>query len=153
FDNNTSNIEFLVQNTADHHLYEWWIDNNALTGIDLGAYWSNVQLIGNGHYNNNSAFDELLVRNTADGHFYEWWIANNQLSGGDLGAVPCSATVADNSSSALAGSSMAAVGIASSAVGAVSPPAVGAGTFNAPSEVSSAGLPATSSAVDASSRA
>jgi len=31
---------FLVNNTADQHLYDWWIDNDTLQGIDLGAYWS-----------------------------------------------------------------------------------------------------------------
>jgi hypothetical protein len=78
--------EMLVQNTVDHHLYEWWLSpQGRLTGIDLGPYWNNVQLIGHDHYNNVSNFDELLVRNTVDGHFYEWWIAGNQLRGVDLG--------------------------------------------------------------------
>jgi hypothetical protein len=148
FDNNTSNIQMLVQNTVDHHLYEWWINGSTLTGIDLGPYWSNVQLIGNSHYNNNSAFNELLVRNTVDGHFYEWWIANNQLSGGDLGAVPTSAVVANNASSAMAGSSMA-VSSGSSAAPGATPPVVGAGTLNG-SDVSVAGLLATSPGIDGS---
>jgi hypothetical protein len=89
FDNNTTNTEILVQNLTDHHLYEWWISGTGqLTGIDLGAYWNNIQLVGNSHYNNSSAFNELLVRNTSDGHFYEWWISGNSLTGVDLGAVP-----------------------------------------------------------------
>jgi hypothetical protein len=89
FDNNNfSNVEMLVQNTVDHHLYEWWITSQGhLAGIDLGPYWANIQLIGHAHYNNNSPAAELLVRNTVDGHFYEWWIANNQLQGVDLGPV------------------------------------------------------------------
>jgi hypothetical protein len=89
FDNNNlSSTEILVQNTFDHHLYEWWVTaQGQLGGIDLGPYWANVQLIGTAHYNNASPYSELLVRNTVDGHFYEWWIANNQLQGVDLGAV------------------------------------------------------------------
>jgi hypothetical protein len=143
FDNNTTNIQFLVQNTVDHHLYEWWIaNNNTLTGIDLGAYWSNVQLIGNSHYNNNSAFNELLVRNTTDGHFYEWWIANNQLSGGDLGAVPTSATVADSSSATVAGSIITAVTSGSGAMAGTSALAGSAATSGG-GEVATAGLSST----------
>jgi hypothetical protein len=84
----------LVTNTVDHHLYEWWITpQGQLTGIDLGAAWSNVQFLGNSHYNSASAYDELLVRNTVDGHFYEWWIVNNQLSGVDLGAAATSSSM------------------------------------------------------------
>jgi endoglucanase len=93
FDNNSLNTEMLVQNTVDHHLYEWWITpQGALTGIDLtassGIPWSNLQLIGNSHFNNASADDQLLVRNTSDGHFYQWWINGATLAGIDLGAVP-----------------------------------------------------------------
>jgi V8-like Glu-specific endopeptidase len=156
FDNNTTNTEILVQNTVDHHLYEWWIiPQGQLTGSDLGAYWNNIQLIGNGHYDNNSAFNELLVRNTVDGHFYEWWIAGNRLSGSDLGAVATSATVAGNSSSAAAGSNIT---VANSGTGL--PPAIparaasasaegaGAGTSGG-GDVAMAGLPATSSGIEA----
>ncbi|MBV9983731.1 hypothetical protein, partial [Bradyrhizobium sp.] len=86
FDGNTTNTEFLVQNTADHHLYEWWISpQGTLAGVDLGANWNGIQLVDSGHFNNQSANTELLVRNTADGHFYEWWISGNQLQGVDLG--------------------------------------------------------------------
>jgi hypothetical protein len=90
FDVKTSGIdeEFLVQNTVDHHLYEWWVTpQGQLAGIDLGPYWANIQLVGTGYYNvvASGTFDDLLVRNTLDGHFYEWWIANNQLQGLDLG--------------------------------------------------------------------
>ena len=86
FDSNTTNTEFLVQNTADHHVYEWWISpQGTLAGVDLGAHWNGIQLIDTGHFNNQSANNELLVRNTADGHFYEWWISGNQLQGADLG--------------------------------------------------------------------
>ena len=86
FDSNTTNTEFLVENTADHHLYEWWVSpQGTLAGVDLGAYWNNIQLIDSGHFNNQSANNELLVHNTADGHLYEWWISNNQLQGVDLG--------------------------------------------------------------------
>src|SRR5436190_10422756 len=59
FDNKvpTNKDEMLVQNTVDHHLYEWWINSqNQLTGIDLGPYWSNVQLIGHAHYNESVPF-------------------------------------------------------------------------------------------------
>ena len=31
----TTNDELLVHNTADGHLYEWWIANNQLSGTDL----------------------------------------------------------------------------------------------------------------------
>jgi hypothetical protein len=31
----TTNDELLVHNTADGHLYEWWIANNQLSGVDL----------------------------------------------------------------------------------------------------------------------
>jgi V8-like Glu-specific endopeptidase len=165
FDNRTTNTELLVQNTIDHHLYEWWITpQGQLTGIDLGPHWINVQLIGNSHYNNNSAFNELLVRNTSDGHFYEWWIANNQLTGVDLGASPStSATVADNSSSAVASSGFTVAGssitVANSGTGAAvaasgvaeEVAAVGAGA--GPSrggQVAMAGLPATASVAEAS---
>src|SRR5262249_61050708 len=89
-----------------------WIGaNNLLTGIDLGAHWLNVQLIGNSHYNNNSANNELLVRNTADNHFYEWWIAGNQLTGVDLGVVA-------GSSAEIAGAAGAGIGVS----GGPSPP-------------------------------
>jgi hypothetical protein len=82
----SSSWEMLVQNTVDHHLYEWWINSlGGLSGIDLGPYWNNVQLIGHNHYNNVSSLDQLLVRNTIDGHFYEWWTAGPQLRGVDLG--------------------------------------------------------------------
>jgi hypothetical protein len=88
FDNHTTNDEFLVRNTVDNHLYEWWIDStsHALAGIDLGAH-PGIEFIDSGHFNNangSATNDELLVHNTADGHLYEWWIANNQLSGTDL---------------------------------------------------------------------
>jgi hypothetical protein len=107
FDYNTTNTELLVQNTVDHHLYEWWITpQGKLTGIDLGPYWGDIQLIANGHFNNNSANDELLVRNTVDGHFYEWWISNNALQGVDLGPIP-----AGNSTSSMA-TAAAAAGVA-----------------------------------------
>ena len=86
FDSNTTGTEFLVENTADHHLYEWWISpQGTLAGIDLGAHWNGIELIDSGHFNNQSANNELLVRNTTDGHFYEWWVAGNQLQGVDLG--------------------------------------------------------------------
>jgi hypothetical protein len=158
FDNRTTNTEMLVQNTIDHHLYEWWITSQGqLTGIDLGPHWINVQLIGNSHYNNNSAFNELLVRNTSDGHFYEWWIANNQLTGVDLGASPStSATVADNSSGAVAGSSIT---VANSGTGAAvtasavaeEVAAIGAGAGpSSGGKVAMAGLPAASSGIDTS---
>jgi serralysin len=93
FDNNSSNTEMLVQNTVDHHLYEWWITpQNTLAGIDLtatsGIPWSNIQLVGNSHFNSASTYDQLLVRNTIDGHFYQWWVNGTTLSGNDLGAVP-----------------------------------------------------------------
>jgi serralysin len=93
FDNHTTNNEFLVANTSDQHLYEWWITpQNTLTGIDLtassGIPWSNLQLIGNSHFNSASAYDQLLVRNTSDGHFYQWWVNGTTLAGNDLGAVP-----------------------------------------------------------------
>jgi hypothetical protein len=145
FDNNTTNAELLVQNTVDHHLYEWWITpQGKLAGIDLGPYWANVQLISNSHYNNNSAFDELLVHNVVDGHFYEWWISNNQLQGVDLGAVAAGGTMAATSSSTLVSSNTTAASPASSAAADASPPAVRAG------EASIEGLPAGSSAIDAS---
>jgi hypothetical protein len=77
----------LVQNTVDHHLYEWWITpQGQLTGIDLGPNWINVQAIGAPqHYNNNSPYDQLLIHNTSDGNFYQWWISNNTLTGVNLG--------------------------------------------------------------------
>jgi DNA-binding Xre family transcriptional regulator len=85
FDNHTTNNEFLVTNTSDQHLYEWWITpQNTLTGIDLtaasGIPWSNLQLIGNSHFNSASAYDQLLVRNTSDGHFYQWWVNGTTLA-------------------------------------------------------------------------
>jgi hypothetical protein len=78
----------LVNNTLDHHLYDWWIDgNNTLQGIDLGAYWSNVQLVTVGRFDNNSSNTQMLVQNPLDHHLYEWWITpQGQLSGIDLGA-------------------------------------------------------------------
>jgi hypothetical protein len=100
-----SDEEFLVQNTVDHHLYEWWVTpQGQLAGIDLGPYWVNVQLVGSGYYNvvSPGTFDDLLVRNTLDGHFYEWWIANNQLQGVDLGPGPDPIATASAGAAALA---------------------------------------------------
>jgi hypothetical protein len=37
YNNNSAFNELLVRNTADGHFYEWWIVNNQLTGVDLGA--------------------------------------------------------------------------------------------------------------------
>jgi probable HAF family extracellular repeat protein len=112
FDNRSATTELLVQNTVDHHLYEWWITSQGqLDGIDLGPYWANVQLIGSGHYNGNSANDELLVHNTVDGHYYEWWIANNQLQGVDLGPS-MSASGSSSSSMTIDGGGTAAASLA-----------------------------------------
>jgi len=127
FDNKvpTNKDEMLVQNTVDHHLYEWWINSqNQLTGIDLGPYWSNVQLIGHAHYNESVPFPyrELLVRNTTDGQFSEWWIANNQLQGAEIG------------SDVLAGD-------ASSSMAAVMPPLVSNATAISGSGATSAAAP------------
>jgi hypothetical protein len=33
--NSITNDEFLVRNTTDGDLYEWWISNNQLAGVDL----------------------------------------------------------------------------------------------------------------------
>jgi Cellulase (glycosyl hydrolase family 5) len=140
FDNNSLNTEMLVQNTVDHHLYEWWITpQGALTGIDLtassGIPWSNLQLIGNSHFNNASADDQLLVRNTSDGHFYQWWIADNQLTGVDLGPSVFAAGVGSTPSTAAGASlpssspdstalmvqSMASFGAGGSAINSTSP--------------------------------
>jgi serralysin len=89
FTDHTATDQILVRNTADNHLYEWWIDptSHTLQGVDLGAAWStSYEIVDSGHFNNaNGSNDELLVRNAADGHFYEWWISNNQLAGVDLG--------------------------------------------------------------------
>jgi streptogramin lyase len=78
----------LVNNTLDHHLYDWWINsNNTLAGIDLGPNWSNNAFVAGGQFtaNGNTNF---LVTNTVDHHLYDWWIsANNTLTGIDLGAV------------------------------------------------------------------
>jgi hypothetical protein len=112
----------LVQNTVDHHLYEWWITpQGTLTGIDLtassGIPWSNLQLIGNGQFNRANAFDQLLVRNTSDGHFYQWWVNGGTLSGADLGAIP----PGGNAGSSAAGAALMTQAIASfGAGGAVS---------------------------------
>jgi hypothetical protein len=119
FDNNSTNTEMLVQNTVDHHLYEWWITSQGtLTGIDLtassGISWSNLQLIGNSHFNSASAYDQLLVRNTSDGHFYEWWVNGGTLAGNDLGAVP----PGGNAGSSGAGSALMTQSIASFGAGA-----------------------------------
>jgi hypothetical protein len=123
FDNNSpGGAEMLVQNTVDHHLYEWWISSqNQLAGIDLGPYWSNVQLIDHGMLNTVSAYDQLLVRNTVDGHFYEWWVAYNQLQGIDLGPVgdAPSAAGGDPSSAAAGG----AAPLATTAAPTAMPPA------------------------------
>jgi len=79
---------FLVTNTADHHLYDWWISTSGqLQGIDLGAYWSNVALIAVGTFDSNTTNTEFLVQNTVDNHLYEWWInSQGTLVGIDLGA-------------------------------------------------------------------
>jgi hypothetical protein len=125
---------------VDHHLYEWWITpQGALTGIDLtassGIPWSNLQLIGNSHFNNASADDQLLVRNTSDGHFYQWWIADNQLTGVDLGPSVFAAGVGSTPSTAAGASlpssspdstalmvqSMASFGAGGSAINSTSP--------------------------------
>jgi hypothetical protein len=79
---------FLVTNTADHHLYDWWIDSNfKLQGIDLGAHWSNISFVGAGEFTPNGKTD-FLVSNTVDHHLYDWWIdpASGTLQGLDLGA-------------------------------------------------------------------
>ena len=79
---------FLVTNTGDHHLYDWWIDSNfKLQGIDLGAHWSNICFVGSGEFTPNGKTD-FLVSNTVDHHLYDWWIdpASGTLQGLDLGA-------------------------------------------------------------------
>jgi hypothetical protein len=79
---------FLVTNTADHHLYDWWIDSNFKPqGIDLGAAWSNISFVGTGEFTPNGKTD-FLVSNTVDHHLYDWWIdpASGTLQGFDLGA-------------------------------------------------------------------
>jgi hypothetical protein len=85
--NGGANIsDFLVTNLGDHHLYDWWIGaDNALHGIDLGLYWTNVALVAPGQFTANGGTN-LLVNNTADNHLYDWWIgANGALQGIDLG--------------------------------------------------------------------
>jgi hypothetical protein len=79
---------FLVTNTADHHLYDWWIDSNFKPqGIDLGAAWSNISFVGTGEFTPHGGTD-FLVSNTVDHHLYDWWIdpASGALQGLDLGA-------------------------------------------------------------------
>jgi hypothetical protein len=140
FDGNTTNTEFLVQNTADHHLYEWWISpQGTLAGIDLGPNWNGIQLVDSGHFNNQSANNELLVRNTADGHFYEWWISGNQLQGVDLGV---SASANANSSGQTASADPASVSAPQAA------PVVSASPAKAGSTGGSVGILAGSSVVD-----
>jgi hypothetical protein len=81
--------DFLVTNTGDHHLYDWWIDSNyKLQGIDLGAAWSNISFVGTGEFTPNGKTD-FLVSNTVDHHLYDWWIdpASGTLQGLDLGAA------------------------------------------------------------------
>jgi hypothetical protein len=80
---------FLVTNVGDHHLYNWWIDANyTLQGIDLGAVWSNVSLVGTGEFSPNGGTD-FLVSNESDHHLYNWWIdpTSHTLQGYDLGAA------------------------------------------------------------------
>jgi hypothetical protein len=81
FDGNApnGNAEWLVRNTPDNHLYEWWIDStNTLQGIDLTATsnipWAGVELIAVGRFDNNSTGAEMVVRNVNDQHLYEWWL-------------------------------------------------------------------------------
>jgi hypothetical protein len=83
------NDNFLVFNTSDHHLYNWWIDptSHTLQGLDLGTAWNNVELLASGHFSDHTTSDQILVRNTVDNHLYEWWIdpASHTLQGLDLG--------------------------------------------------------------------
>ena len=80
---------FLVANTADNHLYDWWIDTNTntLQGIDLGAAWNNMSFAASGQFTSNGGTN-MLVRNNADNHMYVWWVDTNShtLQGVDLGA-------------------------------------------------------------------
>jgi hypothetical protein len=87
FSDHTSYEQFLVRNTADNHLYEWWITpQGTLGGIDLGPAWSSsFEIVDSGNLNGSTINDEWLVHNAADGHFYQWFISNNQLAGVDLG--------------------------------------------------------------------
>lgn len=88
--NAAGNDSFLVVNTADKHLYNWWINpvSHALTGADLGAAWSGVQFLAAGRFDNSTTNDQILVKNTSDNHLYVWWVDGaNVLSGLDLGAA------------------------------------------------------------------
>jgi hypothetical protein len=90
--NDGGNDNLLVFNQSDHHLYDWWIDptSHTLQGVDLGAYWSNVEFLASGRFDNHTTNAEILVRNTVDSHLYEWWIdpTSHALTGIDLGAHP-----------------------------------------------------------------
>jgi hypothetical protein len=86
------NADFLVSNTVDHHLYDWWIDptSHTLQGVDLGAHWSDIEFVASGRFDNHTANEQILVRDTVDNHLYEWWIesTSHALTAIDLGAHP-----------------------------------------------------------------
>jgi hypothetical protein len=139
FDNNNPNNQLLIQNTLDHHLYDWWITpQGGLTGIDLtassGIAGLNVQVLGVSRYNDNSTGDQLLVHNTLDGHFYQWWINNNQLAGVILESnwatqvasttpppASAAASLPSPDSTALLAQSMASFGASGATISSTSP--------------------------------
>jgi hypothetical protein len=64
----------------------WWVSNGALTGINLGQRWTNIDYIAAGQFTSNGGTN-FLVNNTSDNHLYDWWVAaDGTLQGIDLGA-------------------------------------------------------------------
>jgi hypothetical protein len=63
-----SKSEMLVRNAVDHHVYEWWIDQNShtLQGVDLGPSDPNWLVQATGDYNGDG-YTDLLWHNMADG--------------------------------------------------------------------------------------
>jgi hypothetical protein len=77
--------QMLTQNVDDGTMTLWWVGNGALSGINLGQRWINVDYVTAGQFTTNGETN-FLVNNTVDHHLYDWWIdANNTLQGIDLG--------------------------------------------------------------------
>jgi hypothetical protein len=79
-----STSQMLVAST-DGTMALWSVSGDALTGVNLGKYWTGIGYIDTGDFTSNG-LDDMLVFNQSDHHLYDWWVSGNQLTGLDLGA-------------------------------------------------------------------